>query len=87
MLDHEAKQKKYIIFQPPDNAEVQEVVKTWITEAGGSLTLDEIEDKFNNVFHFFYPQIYTEKEMSENSPIRSWKKFTFKLKNGIVYNR
>ena len=45
----------------------------------------KIEDKFNNVFHFFYPQIYTEKEMSENSPIGSWKKFAFKLEEGIVH--
>ena len=77
--------KYYIIFQPPDNEEIQLAVKSWLAESGGSLSLDEIENRFNATFHFFYPQIYTEEEMSNNSPIRSWKKFTFKLKNGIVY--
>jgi len=55
--------KYYIIFQPPDNEEIQLAVKSWLAESGGSLSLDEIENRFNATFHFFYPQIYTEEEI------------------------
>lgn len=77
--------KKYIIFQPPDNEEIQKAVKSWLKESNGSLSLKEIEKRFNQNFHFFYPQIYTEEEISEKSEIGSWKKFAFRLEKNIVY--
>ncbi len=78
-------EKKYIIFQPPDNIEVQKTIKAWLSEADGSLPLKEIESKCNEVFHFYYPQIYTEEQMNKNSPIGSWRKFAFRVDDGIVY--
>ena len=77
--------REYIIFQPPDNEEVRSAVKMWLIEAKGCLPLVEIERRFNEQFHFFYPQIYTEDEMSSSSPIGSWKKFAFLLEENIVF--
>jgi len=85
--DNKKEGKKYIIFQPPDNYEVQEAVKNWISESGGSLALKEIENRFNSIFHFFYPQIYSEEEMGDDSPIFGWKRFAFMLENGVVYEK
>ena len=84
MLDQFDKKKKYIVFQPLDNNDVQRTVKLWLEESGGSMPLDEIEKKFDEIFHFFYAQIYSEDEFGENSPIRGWKMFAFKLENKIV---
>jgi len=78
--------EKYIIFQPPDNEEVQDAVKSWLSEAGGNLPLEEIERKFNEVFHFYYPQIYTAEQM-DTKELVSWKKFSFRLEDGIVYQK
>ena len=85
MLDQLDKEKKYVVFQPLDNNDVQRTVKLWLEEAGGSMPLDEIEKKFDENFHFFYAQTYSEEEFSENSPINSWRKFAFKVENNIVY--
>ena len=86
MKSHD-KEKRYIIFQPPDNPEVQKAVGGWLKEANGSLTLDEIERKFDENFHFFYPQIYTEDELMDGSSIGSWRKFAFRIENNVVYEK
>ncbi len=85
MIHKKNEEKKFIIFQPPDNEEVQNAVRNWLNEAGGSLSLKEVEKKFDKTFHFFYPQVYTEEQIAKYS-IESWKKFVFRLKNNVVYN-
>ncbi len=84
-LEKKTKERKFILFQPPDNEEVQESVKKWLLEAKGSMTLGELEKRFDEKFHFFYPQIYTEDDLNSNSSIESWKKFVFRLENNIVF--
>ena len=79
--------KKYIIFQPPDNRELQSAIASWISEAGGKLSLKEIEEKSNERFHFFYFQVYTEDDMEDASPISSWKKFSFLVDDWVVYKK
>ena len=85
-MEEQSKEKKYIIFQPPDNEEIQITIKSWLSKSGGSMPLEEIEKRFNEKFHFFYPQIYTEKQMN-TAQIGSWKTFAFRLKNEIVYQK
>jgi len=74
----------YIIFQPLDNEEVQKAVTSWLTQAGGSLPLKEIEQKCDDTFHFCYPQKYTEEEINKNPELQAWKQFTFVLLDEVV---
>ena len=76
-------EKKLILFQPPDNKEIQTAVRSWLLDAGGRLSLKEIEKKFYENFHFFYPQIYTDEQL--NSYLENWKEFVFRIEDGFVF--
>ena len=43
-------EKEYIIFQPPDNEEVQAAIKSWLRTAHGRMSLQEIERRLEKEF-------------------------------------
>lgn len=74
-------QQQYLVLYPPDDKDIKSCMSHWLSEAGGSLSWDEVQKKLYERFKYITKSIHDEEET------RKMKLFekAYILRDGMVY--